>query len=427
MGAFFREPSAMQRTLLPLFYTISAFLLSGGMALANGRPPAVVDLRVNGEALVASTTFGIAARDSSTWRWTCETAAGYGGVFDPDIELSTRTGALFLSTIDGFRRTSDYCVFSASSLGDRFVSAIGVASNGDVFAATSDDQGSRIHRSTDDGVTFGQASMPFRNYDSWRSLVVAPSAPSRLYASGIRLVVNLPKKYLLYRSDDSGATFTELPTTSFAGLVSDSVILLAGVDANEPTVVYARVIAVNGTEGEAIYRSADAGLTWVQILNRPQPISFVVRRNGELWASTQDSPTVRSTDGGASFSEVMGAPRMSCLYEADDASLYGCTQNYGADDAAIVRSTDSSTWSKVLRFQDIKEPVPCAPGTIQKDTCELQEWCGLREQLGITSNAIDCAFNPPATEAGCCAAQQQELPWFPMILLFLSLWKLRRR
>ena len=33
----------------------------------------------------------------------------------------------------------------------------------------------------------------------------------------------------------------------------------------------------------------------------------------------------------------------------------------------------------------------CAAGTPQHDMCEAQNWCTLRQQLGITSTAIACA------------------------------------
>jgi hypothetical protein len=395
-------------------FVVVAFLASTPLlAQANGRPPASIDLRIDGSDLLASTTFGVVISKNSgvDWRWTCESALGSGGVFDPDFEPSPISSAVVTTSLDGILLTRDDCTYSKTSLGNRFISTIAVASNGAIFAAASDAEGSKIYRSTDDGMTFPQSSTTaFRNYDSWRSLEVAPSNASRVYATGIRLVFGMPKKYLLYRSSDAGLTFAEMQLTGITGTSANSVIFVAGISHTNPDVLYARVTEDNGTSGEALYRSDNAGDTWTPILSKPDSLyAFVVRRNGDLIAGTPASGSFRSINGGATFTPLIGAPHLSCLTESTDGTLYGCTQNYGTanDDAAVMKSTDGTTWSKVLRFQDIAGPVACAAGTVQKDTCEALEWCGVKEQLGISSTAIDCsaapdAGQPTATPGGCC-------------------------
>ena len=416
--------------LRSLGLALLALLLASASANANGRPPAGLDIRVRSSHILVSTTFGIVQSQDNggEWTWMCEASFGTGGVFDPDFEMSTRSAAIFTTAIEGMLVTRDGCVYEPSALGERFISTIAQASNGDIFAAASDGEGSKIYRSTDDGVTFAQASNAFRNYDTWRGMEVAPSNPSRIYISGLRVVFGMPKQYLMYRSSDAGKTFTATPLTGFTGMSEETVIFIAGVSATNPDLVYARLTAVDGTKGEAIYRSTNGGDSWTQILTRTEPISFVVRRNGELIAGTDNSGTVRSTDGGTTFTAVDGAPHLLCLYEDAAGKLYGCTQNYGGDAAAVMTSSDGLTWAKTVRFQDISAPTKCAAGTMQQDYCVPVEWCGLKEQLGISSTAIKCA--PEAGgDGGCCDAKGSPSSSALLVMTFgvLVWFSLRRR
>jgi hypothetical protein len=42
-----------------------------------------------------------------------------------------------------------------------------------------------------------------------------------------------------------------------------------------------------------------------------------------------------------------------------------------------MKSTDLVSWTPVLRYQDIRGPIPCAAGTPQADKCTAQQWCGV--------------------------------------------------
>ncbi|NJM91021.1 MAG: hypothetical protein HC863_01760 [Myxococcales bacterium] len=423
--------SALLVTCLVLLFTSSA--------MANGRPPGAVGVRVENSKLVVSTTFGfVTSTDAgATWDWICETALEIGGTFDPPFELSKSTSQLLLSGLDGLLVSRDSCAYGGSGLGKRYVGGLAIAANGDVLAAASDNDGSKIYRSTDDGMTFAQASPPFRNFDSWNSLAVAGPAGGRVYVSGIRLALGQPKKFLLYRSLDGGTSFveTKLPNVATASL--NAILFIAGVSPTNPDVLYARLTEADGMTGEELFRSADAGETWTSILKRQDSLAaFVVRKNGDLIVGTPSSGALRSTDQGATFSPLTGAPHLNCLIESADQTLYGCTQNYGAegDDAAVMKSTDGVTWSKVLRFQDIRGPVACAAGTVQKDTCEAMEWCATKDQLGITSTAIDCAAAPDGgapmpSAGGCCNAdgRPQSLVVALLAVLWLALRGRRKR
>jgi hypothetical protein len=417
-----------------------ACLTVAGPALGNGRAPATSDIRVHsgtGE-LLAGTTFGltVSTDDGASWGWVCESAIGYGGTFDPDYEWSP-SGAVFVTSFQGLRVAKDRCSFEATGLADRYIAAITFGSDGALYAAANDDQGSRIYRSADQGVSFPQVSAIsplFKNYDAWQSLEVAPSAPTQVYLAGIRAAANQPRQFLFYHSIDSALTFVAKPLTGVT-TAANSTIEIAGVSYTDPKVVYLRVLAENGSTGDAIYRSSNSGDTWTKVLAKADSLkAFVVRRSGEVIAATPTLGAFRSSDG-LTFTPIAAAPRLSCLTERADGMLFGCTQNYGTpgDDAGIMKSADATTWSKVLRYQDIQSPVACAPGSEQKVTCEALEWCGIKEQLGITSTAVECLAapdgGPPMAEpssGGCCDAGQSTSSLL-LTGLALALVALRRR
>ncbi len=424
-------------------------------ALANGRAPATMDVRPRSGSteVMAGTTFGVSLStdDTASWRWLCEGAVGYGGTYDPDYEWSP-TGGLFATTYSGLTVSRDKCPFTpvpglptrAPNV-NRFIANFTFGPDGALYAAANDDDGSKIYRSTDEGVTFPQVSQadpPFLDYDSWLSVEVAPSNASRVYLTGVRVKAGVPREFLLYRSNDAAANFTPMSTTGITGLVpvGDQEVQVAGISYTNPDVLYVRVTDDGNVPGaHAIYRSADGGDTWTKVLARADSLrAFVVRRNGEIIAGTPTLGAVKSTDG-INFTELAGAPRLNCLSERADGVLFGCTQNYGADgdNAGVMKSTDGVTWTSALRYQDITAPVSCAAGTTQKDSCEVTEWCGIREQLSIASTAIDCplvmpdgmpdAGMMPSSSGGCCetGARPPSLLLIGLTMIFLAARKRR--
>lgn len=402
-------------------------LISSSEALAHDGPLAGVDIRErNGHVLLVN-SFGLVQSKGAgqPWTWMCEAAYGSGAVFEHEFEMSKRSQAIFATSVDGLLVSQDGCLYEpTTALGAKFISTIALADNGDLFAAAVDGDGSKIYRSTDDGVTFSQSSNAFRNFDAWRSIKFAPSAPNRIYISGVRVPASMPRTLLVYRSDDGGKNFTAGALTGITGMVDDSVLFIVGVSPTNPDVVYARLTLVNGTAGEDLYRSADAGMTWTKVLSKPEPIKVVVRRSGEVIVGTELSGTVRSTDG-MTFAEVTTAPHLQCLVESNG-TLYGCTQNFGSEAAAVMTSTDGATWTKRVQYQDISGPAECAAGTMQVDYCIPMEWCELAEQLTVDSKQL---CEPAAEEpAGCCDTRTSASPaLLPSLFIGLLLFARRRR
>ncbi|HSK04740.1 MAG TPA: sialidase family protein [Kofleriaceae bacterium] len=434
------------RLVLALSSLLALVLASD--ALANGRSPGTSTIsfrRGMEQEVVAGMTFGLVRSldGGATWHWMCEDAIGYGGTYDPDY-MYTSTGALFATTFDGLKVMRDGCTF-ASPYGRKFVSVTAQGPDGRLYHASSDTPSagnpgdSGIYRSDDDGVTWPVSSMPGVLNDWWQSLEVAPSDADRLYLSGYRFISgpggNM-KTFLLFRSDNAGQSWQPLPTGQIATM-PNSTIEIAGISHANPNLVFARVKLEDNAVADAIYRSDDGGMTWKKILGKGSALAFVVRRSGELVAATQAQGAVRSGDNGETWTDLAAAPHINCLAENSAGEVWACTQNYGgmqapSDGYGIMKSTDLATWAPVLKYQEMKAPIACADGTVQKDRCDNELWCGLCSQLGCETGRPECEVGGDGagdgdTDKGCCKNSATPAPGALLIVLGVGALLLRPR
>ena len=396
------------------------------IAGANGRPAATSTINFqqgHPQNIAAGMTFGLilSSDGGATWKWMCEKAVGYGGMYDPIYSYSS-SGALFATTFDGLKVMRDGCTFDSTPPGTTFVSRDTLGPTGKFYYAAADPADVKIYRSSDDGMTFPTSAQPDTNLmDWWDSLVVAPSDPNRVYLSGYLLVAGNPKVFYLFKSTDGGATFTPMSTENIVTSV-ESAIDVVGVDPTNPDIVYVKANLQNGNTGDTVYKSTNGGgvagdaTAWTKILTMSDPfgMAFLVRSNGDLIAATQTSGTMRSTAGAACVDVASCAwavptttpPHINCLQEnpatlATTHEVWACTHNYDSpgipgDGYGIMKTTDFVTWTPVMRFQDIQDVVQCPAGTAQHDQCvapymaQPSVWCCLEEQLGITSTTVDC-------------------------------------
>lgn len=412
-------------------------LAAASVVHANGRSPATMDIHfraqssVEGESLVdrdvlAGLTFGLVVSHDrgATWHWFCENAIGYGGLYDPDYEWTAK-GGILATTFDGLKLDRDGCTFEATNLGKLFVSRVARGSDGTLYAAAADSSDSSLYSSTDDGTTFVRLSSPGAPGTWWQSLEVAPSKPTRIYLSGYVVITHDPnrvqigsdspgfndgKELLLYRSDDGGHTFSRLSTKAFRPFSQASTLDVAAVSPANPDLVFVRITGERNGQGDAIYRSEDAGGTWTRVLDTPDSLqAFIARHDGSIVTATAFTKTLfRSLDGGKTFEQLPTDQLFNCFAEDPHGQLWGCTQNYVAG-FGIGATDDLAHWSPVLHYQEIAGPVACAAGTVQHDKCEVQSWCALGQQLGIPSAECPAPSEtpppsppPPMHGGGCC-------------------------
>ncbi|MEZ4365718.1 MAG: hypothetical protein R2939_05455 [Kofleriaceae bacterium] len=388
-------------------------------AHANGRPPRTVDLMFQPGApdhLAVAATFGLLRSDDAgaTWRWMCEQAIGYGGTYDPDYAFSG-SGAIFATVFDGLVVMRDGCSFAPTALGSLLIATIGLGPDGTLLAGAGAADDSRLFRSTDDGVTFPTFVDIAQPGDWWQSIEFAPSDATRVYATGYRVSLGAGRELTLYRSDDGGVSFAPLSVNDFA--VSElSVLEIAAVSPVDPDVAFARVKQWNSAIGDAIYRTVDAGASWTKVLELQDEAPGVLVRNAtEVYVGTRNrsSGAWRSDDGGATFTPLPSSLDVHCLHaHPTDGSIWVCSHNYAPDELAVGSGPSWGAFTQRLRFEDVAGPVACDVGTVQRDTCGGQAWCGLKAQLGILSDEIQCTVTTVDAGGGgddepgptCCGA-----------------------
>lgn len=421
-----------------LLLALSVVFALPQVAAANGRPPGTSSIHFqpgNESHIAAGMTFGLLLSDDggATWRWICEDAINYTGMYDPDYSF-TPDGSLFATTFGGLQVSRDGCTFTQLA-GSKFFSSVTTAvdSKGQVFAFAAAADGksptsagdSAIYRSLDGGKTFPMKATPGIVDDWWASLEAAPSDPKRVYLSGYRFEPATPpntgkvKKFLFFRSVTTGEVWEEVPLTGIETM-PNSTIEIAGISHENPDLVFARVKLSDNSISDKLYRfergTGDLkDSKWIPILEKAGAISFLVRRGtGDLVAATQSLGTVVSTNDGVSWTDLVNPPHINCLAENAAGEVWACTQNFGTmgsppDNYGIMKSRDLATWQPVLRFQDIKEPVACADGTTQKDRCDAELWCATCDQVGCDPQRVECIKPDPnagdgggSDGAGCC-------------------------
>ncbi len=431
-------------------------LFAAGPARANGRFPATMSVHsqdANDQRLLVGTTFGllISDDDGDTWHWVCEQNIGYSGTWDPIYAIS-HAGTFFASTPSGLSVSRDRgCswIFAPPPMQDQWISDVQVASDGAVWVSTaSSGFANDVYVSRDDGMTFTSTGL-LVSLAWWKSLRIAPSDPLRIYVSGYQLDgpadggdgVPAP---LLYRSDDGGMGWIEIP---FA-MMGQSQLFIVGVSPSDPNLVFARL---DGSPGDELLRSDDGGVAWTPVASFDDDLlGFVARAGSEtVIAGSNVNLTdpvhgdVRvSTDSGATFTqttwtEAHNVPKMGCLNERSDGELFSCGANWTPDRMALGRSADGLSWSKVMRFCEIDGMLECPAGSPQMNLCGPL-WPALADQFGIpcapdAGPSVDAGSRPDAgngggsPDCGCRLGRGGSAGGAIALLTLAAAWLRRRR
>jgi len=233
------------------------------------------------------------------------------------------------------------------------------------------------------------SSVPLSATSSVTSIVSAPTQPVTVYAATVNGTI---------RSADGGTTWT---TPANTGLIAPSVSLAA--DAGAPSTVYAASFAqgvFTSTDGGGswtlsnnglrldnssatspvallsslvaspkqagtvfaiadspgyVYRSTDAGQTWVRVLlatdgGSPRAMAFSPTDANTAYLGQLTGPFLKSTDGGATWqnvsSQTVSSSHGLVVLAGNPSAILA------AGDQSLVRSTDGGvTWNNVLALQ----------------------------------------------------------------------------
>ena len=423
-------------------------LLATSTAYANGRPPLTNGIYFqpnDPHSLYVRTTFGllISHDDGCTMHWVCEQNLGYGGSFDPKYAIATDGTIYATSPAAGLRVSRDGgCSFASTPTipADAWTDALDIGPTGEVWVATATSAAANnVYSSTDNGMTF-QARGMLSSTIWWKSVKVAKTNAMRIYVGGYEVAGVLPDGGTaplahLAHSDDDGAHWTESP---LAGVMLGAVPILYvdAVDPQNADVVYVASSGANPPNGDILYRSSDAGMTFTQVVATSDAITNVVIRDANtVIAATQLGGSFISTNGGTAFQAMAGPPQLGCLGQAPDGTLIGCGANWMPDNMAVAKSSDAQSWTKVWRFVEMYGPLDCPAGTPEHDVCGDQFWPNLQTQFACTGPSCGSLQGkvygvsapepaPKKKSGGCCDAGGT--PGFVWIG-FVALWLRRRR
>jgi len=212
-----------------------------------------------------------------------------------------------------------------------------------------------LYRSTDGGQTWQRILAKDENTGA-SDVVIDPSSPKTVYASMWEAREGPWEDNNtfngtnggLFKSTDGGNTWN--PLTS--GLPKDLAQINIAIAPSEPKRIYAAVGMSSGKLGT--YRSDDAGETWSQITTDPRPsgrigggdlaVPKVDPKNPDIVYSAS-TVTMRSTDGGKTWSGFRGAPGgddyQNLWINPDNGSIILLVSDQGA----IVTVNGGATWS----------------------------------------------------------------------------------
>lgn len=369
------------------FALATSLLAVATPALANGRFPSAEQLVVdpsNPDHLAVQVTYGfIQTHDAGgTWYWTCEDAAGYGGVLDPPIALLD-TGVLIAGVFDGLVVASpDGCNlgFVPALEGKFFVDvsaskvdpkrAIAVSSNG--LGGNQFD--TRLWASTDTAATWSQAGASLPSDFLALTADAAPSNEQRVYLSGF--VIPSSTNYIgsLARSSDGGATWE---IVDIPGSTNSSGPYLAAIDPTDPDTVYLRL------EGDlgVLLVSHDAGDTWETVFTATsQLLGFALSPDGtEVRVGSETDGIHGASTSDLVFSQV-STLGVRCLTWSGNV-LYACAKEAVAE-FTIGKSLDKGvTFQPIHNLQCLSGPDPaCKMGTKIFDECD-GNWAAQKQIL----------------------------------------------
>ena len=390
----------------------TAALVASVSASANGRFTSAEQLVVDpGDPnhLAVQVTYGfIHTRDAgATWTWTCEDAAGYGGVLDPPIALLDQ-GVLIAGVFDGLVvASSDGCTlgFVPGELAGRFFvdvsaskvdprRAIAVSSNG--LGGNQFD--TRLWASSDTAATWSQQGTTLPSDFLALTADAAPSNEQRVYLSGF--VIQSSSNYIgsLARSSNAGQTWELVP---IPGSNNATGPYLAAIDPTDPDTIYLRL---DGDIGELLV-SHDAGDTWQSaFLATSRLLGFALSPDGSevrVGSETDGIHGARTSDLAFTQVNTLG---VRCLTWSDDV-LYACAKEASAGFTIGKSLDEGATFQPIHHLSCLSGPDPTCPvGTSVADVCP-GAWAAQEQILQTNLCESTTSSSSSATGAGGGSAQ----------------------
>lgn len=336
---------------------------------AHGRPPYIERVAFDPndpERLVLQFSFGLVISDDAgaSWTWVCGAAYNADSTWeDPDIVI-TEDGSTIVGTFTTANLGApDLCTFERPSGSIHDTAVIDLAqsaSDADLVWAVTSRGGAerdRLQRTEDGGRTWVELDTVFDVL--LESLALAPSDPARLYVSGFLPATDLrPRRALILRSNDGGASFTELDIDLLEG---ERTARIVGVDPTDADRLFVRMPrgALDPAPERLLY-SDDGGDSFTMVHAMKEMRGFAISDDGQtVWIGSGGSDGVWvAREGSLTFTQVNDLS-VRCLAARGDA-LWLCVDQIQSE-FAFGRSLDGGeTVEPLLRLDEV-EALPTCP------------------------------------------------------------------
>lgn len=216
---------------------------------------------------------------------------------------------------------------------------------------------SKLHKPMDAGINGWEWLGPGNIGGRIRTIAINPNVPNVMYVGGVSGGI--------WRTDNGGGSW--YPISDFiANLAITSIVM----DPTNPLVMYAATGEgfgnIDALQGAGIFKSTDAGLTWVQLPSTANPQWGYVNRlshhptlSNVLLAAT-GSGVYRTTDGGASWGNVLSVNALQVKYHPINPSRVLC----GTSSDFYLSTDGGLNWTQ----QTIgSSKLPSSPGRCEGD------------------------------------------------------------
>lgn len=370
-----RTPWAAAAAIALALSTAVALTAPSPLAAHGPRPQAqrILFHPSDPDVIVVQATFGwlVTTDGGATWEWVC-TEAVEGRLGTAVRTVLTGDDALLAATNAGLYRATDIgCAWShpddalTSFVRDVVHDPAGARALLALPSSTTDPN--RLFRSDDDGRTWAPSGTELPEGFLPERLLVAPSAPGRLYVGGFFPVTRTtPRRAAVYRSNDGGSTWVERPFELREGEI---LLYLVGVDPSDPDRLWAHA---SGETHERLTLSTDGGDSWTDVRTLEvdttfdRPFAFALSPDGTAWFGNPEAGLLR-TDG--STTTVVDEHLVLTCLAMRDTELWVCGDGF-VDGFAVARVSghEPVAYDPVLRFEDVTAIRSCG-GTSVDSVC----------------------------------------------------------
>lgn len=388
---------------------LCAVCLSSAPAFANGRFPSADQLLIDpndDRHWILRATFGLLQSHDAgqSFGWICEDAVGYAQDRDPALAILANgtvlagfSRELRASRGDGCTWASPFPEATQESLLD--ATADPADANDALFLShsLSSSHEVRIFSVRDDGSPLAPFDLALGDDFSPVTLEVAPSAPDRVYVTGILNDLTA----VLLRSDDRGQSWARQKISPHSGAPA----YIAAVDPVDPDRLYLRL---DDDTTDYLLVSEDGGSTFSEAFSLDgDMLGFALSPDGAhvavggpmaglFLADTQSLHFTQSPAG------LLGP---TCLKWTESYGLIACGRE-SIDQFTLARSDDGEQFSALYHLGEL-QPLSCDPSSGVGSQCP-SVWPGVAQTLGIDPGRASAGSNGTIrAQGGGCALSSQ--------------------